>query len=87
MQLKKASIDNTATKMKDKAQIHLFCDASDDAIWALVCLRYQAKHLSADSKVAIGDCSVKIQGAGTARRLKDQIVKERKFKEHTCLFW
>ena len=83
MQLKKASADNTATKMKDKAQIHLFCDASDDTILAVVCIRYQAIQLSADSEVAIGDCSVKIQGAGTARRLKDKIVKERKIKVHT----
>ena len=83
---------------KDKWELHLFADASDDTMCAVAYLRSKPKEYSADLAFVIGKCRVapmrhlsiprlEPQAAVMAVRLKEQIVNEHEMKIHSCNFW
>ena len=94
--LKQASIEDTTTK-RDKAELHVFADASEDTMCAVAYLRSHPKECSADFAFVIGKCRVarmrhlsiprlELQAAVMAVRLKEQIVKEHEMKLNSCIF-
>ena len=83
---------------RDKTELHVFADASEDTMCAAAYLRSQPKEYSADSAFVIGKCRVapmrhlsiprlELQAAVMAVRLKEQIVKEHEMKINSCSFW
>ena len=83
---------------KDKWELHVFADASEDTMCAVVYLRSKPKEYSANLAFVIGKCRVapmrhlsiprlELQAAVMAVRLKEQIVKEHERKIHICNFW
>ena len=83
---------------KDKWELHVFADASEDTMCAVAYLRSKPKEYSADLAFVIGKCRValmrhlsiprlELQAAVMAVRLKEQIVKEHESKIHNCNFW
>ena len=83
---------------RDKIELHLFADASEDTMCAVAYLRSQPKEHSADLAFVIGKCRVtpmnylsipqlELQAAVMAVRLKEQIVKEHEMKINSCRFW
>ena len=83
---------------RDKAELHVFADASEDTMCAVAYLRSQPKEYSADLAFVIGKCRVapmrhlsiprlELQAAVMAVRLKEQIVKEHEMKINSCSFW
>ena len=82
---------------RDKTELHVFADASEDTMCAVAYLRSQPKEYSADLAFVIRKCRVapmrnvsiprlELQVAVMAVRLKEQIVKEHKMKIHCCSF-
>ena len=80
---------------RDKAELHVFADASEHTMCAVAYLRSQPKE---DLAFVIGKCRVapmrhlsiprlELQAAVMAVRLKDQIVKEHEMKMNSCSFW
>ena len=72
---------------KDKWELHVFADASEDTMCAVAYLRSKPKEYSADLAFVIGKCRVapmrhlsiprlELQAAVMVVRLKEQIVKE-----------
>ena len=85
-------------KERDKAELHVFADASEDTMCAVAYLRSQPKESSADLAFVIGKCRVELmrhlsiprlelQAAVMAVRLKEQIVKDYEMKINSCSFW
>ena len=83
---------------RDKAELHVFADASEDTMCAVAYLRSQPKEYSADLAFVIGECRVapmrhlsiprlELQAAVMAVRLKEQVVKEHEMKINSCSFW
>ena len=83
---------------RDKTEIHLFADASEDTMCAVAYLSSQPKEYSADLAFVIEKCRVEpmrhlsippleLQAAVMAVRLKEQIVKEHEMKINSCSFW
>ena len=83
---------------KDKWELHVFADASEDTMCAVAYLRSKPKEYSADSAFVIEKCRVapmrhlsiprlELQAAVMAVRLKEQMVKEQESKIHSCNFW
>ena len=83
---------------RDKAELHVFADASEDTMCAVAYLRSKPKEYSADLAFVIGKCRVvpmrhlsiprlELQAAVTAVRLKEQIVKKHEMKINSCSFW
>ena len=83
---------------KDRTEIHVFADASEDTMCAVAYLRSQPKKHSADLAFVFGKCRVapmrhlliprlELQAAVMAVRLKEQIVKEHEKKINSCSFW
>ena len=83
---------------KDKLELHVFADASENTMCAVAYLRSKPKEYSADLAFVIGKCRVapmrhlsiprlELQAAVMAVRLKEQIVKEHEAKIHSCNFW
>ena len=83
---------------RDKAELHVFADASEDTRCAVAYLRSQPKECSADLAFVIGKCRVapmrhlsmprlELHAAVMAVRLKEQIVKEHEMKINSCSFW
>ena len=83
---------------RDKIELHVFADASEDTMCAVAYLRSQPKEYSADLAFVIGKCRVapmrhlsiprlELQAAVLAVRLKEQIVKEHEMKISSCSFW
>ena len=83
---------------RDKAELHVFADASEDTMCAVAYLRSKPKDYSADLAFVIGKCRVapmrhlsiprlELQAAVMAVRLKEQIVKEHEMKINSCSFW
>ena len=83
---------------RDKTELHVFADASEDTMCAVAYLRSQPKEYSADLAFVIGKCRVapmrhlsiprlELQAAVMAVRLKEQIVKEHEMKINSCSFW
>ena len=75
------------SRERDKAELLVFADASEDTMCAVAPLRSQPKEYSADLAFVIGKCRVapmrhlsirrlELQAAVMAVRLKEQIVKE-----------
>ena len=82
---------------RDKTELHVFADASDDTMCAVAYLRSQPKEYSADFSFVIGKWRVapmrhlslprlELQEAVMAVRLKEQIVKEHEMKINSCSF-
>ena len=83
---------------RDKTELHVFADASEDTMCAVAYLRSQPKEYSADLAFVIGKCRVapmrhlsiprlELQAAVMAVRLKEQIVKEHEMRINSCSFW
>ena len=83
---------------RDKTELHVFADASEDTMCAVAYLRSQPKQYSADLAFIIGKCRVapmkhlsmprlELQAAVMAVRLKEQIVKQHEMKIHNYSFW
>ena len=83
---------------RDKTELHVFADASEDTMFAVVYLRSQQKEYSADLAFVIGKSRgapmrhlsiprLELQAAVMAVRLKEQIVKEHENKINSCSFW
>ena len=83
---------------RDKIELHVFADASEDTMCAVAYLRSQPKEYSADLAFVIGKCRVapmrhlsiprlELQAAVMTVRLKEQIVKEHEMKISSCSFW
>ena len=79
---------------KDKWELHVFADASEDTMCAVAYLRSKPKDYSADLAFVFGKCRVapmrhlfiprlELQAAVMAVRLKEQIVKEHETKIHS----
>ena len=98
-EIAKTSIDRRYfSTAKDNWELHVFADASEDAMCAVAYLRSMPKEYSADLAFVIGKCQVapmrhlsiprlEPQAAVMAVRLKEQIVKEHESKIHSCNFW
>ena len=82
---------------RDKIELHVFADSSEDTMCAVAYLRSQPKEYSADLAFVIGKCRVapmrhlsiprlELQAAVMAVRLKEQIVKEHEMKISSCSF-
>ena len=94
-----ASIDRRYfSTAKDKWELHVFADASEDKMCAVAYLRLKPKEYSADLAFVIGKCRVapmrhlsiprlELQAAVMAVRLEEQIVKEHQSKIHSSNFW
>ena len=85
-------------KERDKAELHVFADASEDTMCAVAYLRSQPKEYSADLAFVIGKYRaapmrhlstprLELQAPAMAVRLKEQIVKEHEMKINSCSFW
>ena len=83
---------------RDKTEIHVFADASEDTMCAVAYLRSQPKEYSAELAFVIGKCRVapmrhlsiprlELQAAVMAVRFKEQIVKEHEMRMNSCSFW
>ena len=83
---------------RDKAEFHVFADASENTMCSVAYLRSQPKEYSAYLAFVIGKCSVapmrhlsiprlELQAAVMAVRLKEQIVKEHEMKINSGNFW
>ena len=83
---------------RDKTQLHVFADASENTMCAVAYLRSQPKKHSADLTFVIGKCRVapmrhlsiprlELQAAVMAVRLKEQIVNEHEMKINSCSLW
>ena len=83
---------------KDKWELHVFADASEDTMCAVAYLRSKPKEYSADLAFVIGKYRVapmrhlsiprlELQAAVMAVRLKEQIVEEHESKIQSCNFW
>ena len=83
---------------KDKWELHVFADASEDTMCAVAYLRSKPKEYSAELAFVIGKCRVapmrhlslprlELQAAVMAVRLKEQIVQEHESKIQSCNFW
>ena len=83
---------------RDKTELHVFADASEDTMCAVAYLRSRPKDYSADLAFVIGKGRVtsmmhlsipqlQLQPAVMAVRLKEQIVKEHEMKINSCSFW
>ena len=83
---------------KNKWELHVFADASEETMCPRAYIRSEVKEISAELKLAIGKCRVapmrhlfiprlELQAAVMAVRLKEQIVKEHESKTHRCNFW
>ena len=83
---------------RDKTELHVFADASDDALCAVAYLRSQPREYSADLAFVIGKFRVtpmrhlsipqmEMQAAVLVVRLKEQIVKEHEMMIKSCSFW
>ena len=83
---------------RDKTELHVFADASEDTMCAVAYLRSRPKEYIADLAFVIGKCRVsptrhlsiprlELQAAVMARRLKEQIVKEHEKKINSCSYW
>ena len=83
---------------RDKIELHVFADASEDTMCAVVYLQSQPKEYSVDLAFVIGKCRVapmrhhsiprlELQAAVMAVRLKEQIFKEHEMKISSCSFW
>ena len=83
------------TRKRDKAELHVFADASEDTMCAVAYLRSQPKEYSADLAFVMGKCRVapmrhlsiprlELQAAVMAVRLKEQIFKEHEMKINSC---
>ena len=83
---------------RDKTELHVFADASEDTMCAVAYLRSKPKEYSADLAFVMGKCRVapmrhlsiprlELQAAVMAVRLKEQIVKEHEMKINSCSFW
>ena len=95
----KTSIDRRYfIRERDKTELHVFADASEDTMCAVAYLRSQPKEYSAVLAFVIGKCRVapmrhlsiprlELQAAFMAVRLKEQIVKEHEMKIISCSFW
>ena len=98
-ELAETSIDRRYfSTAKDKWELHVFADASEDTMCAVAFLRSKPKEYSADLAFVIGKCRVapmqhlsmprlELQAAVMAVRLKEQTVKEHETKIHSCNFW
>ena len=73
---------------RDKTELHVFADASEDTMSAVAYPRSEPKQYSVDLEFVIGKCRVapmrhlsiprlELQAAVMAVRLKEQVVKER----------
>ena len=82
---------------RDKTELHVFADASEDTIRAVAYLRSQLKEYSADLAFVIGKCRVapmrhfsipqlELRAAVMAVRLTEQIVKEHVVKVNSFSF-
>ena len=82
---------------KDKWELHVFAEASEDSMCAMAYLRSKPKEYSADLAFVIRKCRfapmrnlsiprLELQAAVMAVRLKEQIVKEHEAKIHNCNF-
>ena len=83
---------------REKIELHVFADESEDTMCAVAYLRSQPKVYSANLAFVIGKCRVaptrhlsiprlELQAAVMAVRLKEQIVKEHGMKISSCCFW
>ena len=83
---------------RDKAELHVFADASEDTMCAVAYLLSQPKEYSADLTFVIGKCRMasmrhlsipllELQAAVMAVRVTEQIVKEHEMKINRCSFW
>ena len=84
---------------RDKTELHVFADASEDTMCAVPYLPSQPEEYSADLALAIVKCRVEapmrhlsitrleLQAAVMAVRLKEQIVKEHEVTINSCSFW
>ena len=83
---------------RDKADLHVFADESEDTMCTVAYLRSQPNEYSADLAFVIGKCRVgpmrhlsipklELQAAVVAVRLREQIVKEHEMKITSCSFW
>ena len=83
---------------RDKTELHVFADGSEDTMCAVAYLRSQPKEYSADLAFVIGKCRVapmrhlstprlELQAAVMAVRLKELIVIEHEMKINSCSFW
>ena len=83
---------------RDKTELHVFADASEDTMCAVAYLCSQTTEDSADLAFVIGKCRVapmrhlsipllELQAAVMAVRLKEQIVKEHEMKINSCSLW
>ena len=82
---------------RDKTELHVFADVSEDTMCAVAYLSSQPKKYSADLAFVIGKCRVapirhlsiprfELQAAVMAVSLKEQIVKEHEMKINSCSF-
>ena len=83
---------------RDKADLHVFADASEDTMCAVAYLRSQPKDYSADLAFVLEKCRVapmrhlsiprlELQAAVIAVRLNEQIVKENEMRINSCSLW
>ena len=83
---------------RDKTELHVFADASEDTMCAVAYIRSQPKEYSTDLAFVIGKCRVApmrhlsiqrldFQAAVMALRLKEQMLKEYEMKINSCSFW
>ena len=83
---------------RNKTELHVFDDASEDTMCAVAYLGSQPKEYSADLAFVIGKYRVapmrhfsirrlELQAAVMAVGLKKQIVKEHEIKINSCSFW
>ena len=82
---------------KDRTELHVFADASEDTMCAAAYLRSQPKENSADLAFVIGKCRMapmrhlsiprlELQAANMTVRLKEQIVKVHEIKILVAVF-
>ena len=85
------------SRERDKAELHVFAEASEDTMCAVAYLGSQSKEYTADLAIVIGKCRVapmrhlsiprlEMQVAVMAVMLNEQIVKEHEMKINSCSF-
>ena len=83
---------------KDKCELHVFAEASEDTICVVAYLRSKPKEYSANLAFVVGKCRVgpmprasipclELEAAVKAVRLKEQTFKEHKSEIQTFKFW
>ena len=83
---------------KNKWELHVFADASEDTKCAVAHLRSKPKEYSADLAFVVGKCRVapmghpsiprlELRAAVMEVRLKERIVKDHETKIRSCNFW